>query len=363
MCPSKKDGTPNLSVQQGVKKLPVVNPGFISKSGKESTVLDYVKRLLEGDRYALSRVITLIESKRTEHNQQAKNIINQCLPHAGRSLRIGVSGIPGVGKSTFIETFGTYILSKGHKLAVLVVDPSSPKSKGSILGDKTRMPGLSKEKNAFIRPSPAGETLGGVARKTRETITLCEAAGYDIIIVETVGVGQSEISVHSMVDFFLLLLLPGAGDELQGIKRGIVELANLIVVNKADGDRISVAQKAQQEYRNAIHLFPSKWSGWQSKVFTCSSLSGQGVPEIWNEVQQYAEYTKGSGFFKKNRQKQALHWLNESIQSKLEEWFYGHPAMKEKVKEVEYSVESGSISPFQGAEILIKTFLKKYTID
>ena len=285
-------------------------------------------------------------------------IIESCLPHAGKSIRIGITGSPGVGKSTFIEAIGKLITGLDHKLAVLTIDPSSQLSKGSILGDKTRMPKLAVDPNAFIRPSPSGSSLGGVARKTRETILLCEAAGFDSIIVETVGVGQSEMTVHSMVDFFLLLLLPGAGDELQGIKRGIVEMADLIAVNKADGDRIKAAELAKRQYRNALHLLPPKENGWIPPVVSCSALNNLGIDEIWKMIIDFRKQMIENQFLQKKRQKQAIQWFHESIDGLLKELFYQDPKMIEKRLQFEQEILNGLQSPFRAAKLLMNSFSK-----
>ena len=314
----------------------------------------YLKGIREGDRVLLGQAITLVESHKPEHAGRAREVVEACLPHSGQSIRLGITGAPGVGKSTFIEALGMFLIEQGHKVAVLAIDPSSQQSKGSILGDKTRMTRLSADPHAFIRPSPAGESLGGVARKTRETILLCEAAGYDVVIVETVGVGQSETAVHSMVDFFLLLLLPGAGDELQGIKRGIVEMADLLAVNKADGDRVNLAKEAQRAYRNALHLFPPKESGWTPPVLRCSALHGEGIPEVWEQVAKYQTDTNGSGYFRQHRQEQAKYWLREFIQEKLTLLFFENPAVKEQWEQVEHKVVSGEWSSIKGGEYLLK---------
>ncbi|HSH50986.1 MAG TPA: methylmalonyl Co-A mutase-associated GTPase MeaB, partial [Bacteroidales bacterium] len=270
-----------LNVQPGVEQPESINPEVIKKFRKnkktERSVQEYVDGIINGNRTILGQAITLIESSLPDHHQIAQEIIEKCLPYAGNSIRIGITGVPGVGKSTFIESMGKYITSKGNKLAVLAIDPSSERSKGSILGDKTRMEELATDTNAFIRPSPSAGSLGGVARKTRETIVLCEAAGFNTIFIETVGVGQSETAVHSMVDFFLLLMLAGAGDELQGIKRGIMEMADAIVINKADGGNIQKAELAKNQYQNALHLYPPAPSGWIPKVLTCSSLVKTGI--------------------------------------------------------------------------------------
>src|SRR3989339_134259 len=273
----KKSIDSALKVNQGIEQPPVVNPYFDNFYSKKRTGLlskdEYLKGILSGNTTILSQAITLVESSRNDHRAIAQNLISECLPHVVKSMRIGITGVPGAGKSTFIEAFGGLITAMGHKLAVLAIDPSSERSKGSILGDKTRMEELSIDKNAYIRPSPSAGSLGGVARKTRETIILCEAAGFDTIFIETVGVGQSEIAVHSMVDFFLLLMLAGAGDELQGIKRGIMEMADFIVINKADGDNLLKTNSAKVQYENALHLFPAKESGWIPKVQTCSAIN------------------------------------------------------------------------------------------
>lgn len=313
----------------------------------------YVEGIRAGDSVALAKAITLIESTREEHQQLAQQIVERCLPDSGRSLRIGITGTPGVGKSTFIETFGLHLLEAGHKLAVLAVDPSSQVSHGSILGDKTRMEQLARQDAVFIRPSPAGDSLGGVARKTREAILLCEAAGYDTLIIETVGVGQSEVAVHAMVDFFLLLLLPGAGDELQGIKRGIVEMADLAVINKADGERLPLAKQAQRAYQNALHLFPAKPSGWAVQVALCSATTGEGIAGVWDRIQQYQTQAKENGYFERNRQQQAKHWLHETINSELRRRFFQQPALREQLPAVEAEVMAGRLSSFQAAAYLL----------
>jgi len=346
-------------VQKGVAQPGNLNPALRQrKVRKPPTTNEYVEGIRRGDRVLLSRAITLIESKLDEHRQQAKEIIEACLPFSGQSIRLGVTGSPGVGKSSFIEALGGYLTAGEHRLAVLAIDPSSQVSHGSILGDKTRMGKLSTSDRAFIRPSPAGDSLGGVARKTRETIILCEAAGYDTIIIETVGVGQSEIAVHSMVDFFLLLLLPGAGDELQGIKRGIVEMADLVAVNKADGERLQLAKRARQEYRNALHLFPPKASQWIPQVVICSTLSGLGIDEIWQLVQEYLVSTKENGYFDQRRREQARYWLEDTIKRQLQYLFYHHPGVQSRLSAIQHAVVSGQMSSFKGAEELLDLFAK-----
>jgi LAO/AO transport system kinase len=332
-----------------------INPHFNFQRKKQLlSPSAYVDSILAGNRVVLSQAITLVESTRADHRDLAQHIIEACLPHAGKSIRIGITGTPGVGKSTFIEAFGTKITEGGKKVAVLAIDPSSQVTKGSILGDKTRMMQLSMNDKAFIRPSPAGDSLGGVARKTRESIVLCEAAGFDTIIVETVGVGQSETAVHSMTDFFLLLLLPGAGDELQGIKRGIVEMADLIAVNKADGEREKLAKQAQAFYKNALHLLPPKPSHWTPQVLTCSALSKLNIPDIWNLILDYQHFTIGNNFFIENRKAQAAYWLHESIEHALKKQFYEDPSVKSHLQVIETQVLEGTITSFKGAEMVFK---------
>lgn len=315
---------------------------------------EFVAYLLKGDRRYLSRAITLIESTKAAHQKKATEIIKACLPYANKSIRIGITGVPGVGKSTFIEAFGKFLTSIDKKVAVLTIDPSSTVNKGSILGDKTRMDALVTDENAFIRPSPSGESLGGVARKTRESIVLCEAAGYDIVLIETVGVGQNETAVHSMVDFFLLLKLAGAGDELQGIKRGIIEMADAIVINKADGDMKRAAQLAQSEFTRALHLYPLKASKWQPKVSTCSALHNQGIAEIWQLINEYLVLTKESGYFNTRRIEQNKYWLTQTINQQLTQRFYSNMAVKKVLKEQLEAIEKGEISPFEAADLLLK---------
>lgn len=320
---------------------------------------DLVAGILEGNITALSRAITLVESTNSSHLAKANEVINACLPHANKSVRIGITGVPGVGKSTFIEAFGTYLTSLGKKVAVLAVDPSSTISHGSILGDKTRMEELVKDKNAFIRPSASGETLGGVARKTRETITLCEAAGFDTIIIETVGVGQSETAVHSMVDFFLLLKISGAGDELQGIKRGIMEMADAIVINKADGDNIKRAQLAKAEFNRALHLFPAKKSSWIPTTSTCSAITNDGISAVWETIQKFLELTKGNNYFFEKRKEQNQYWMLETINEQLKNNFYQHPEIQKLLETNKKAVQNDEISPFAAAQKLLETYFKK----
>jgi len=319
------------------------------------SVEKFVDRICEGDITYLSRAITLVESTNIKHQKQASEILSACLPHANNSIRIGITGVPGVGKSTFIEVFGTYLTKQGKKVAVLAIDPSSSIHKGSILGDKTRMEQLVKDKNAYIRPSPSGDSLGGVARKTRETIILCEAAGFDTIIIETVGVGQSEIAVHSMVDFFLLLKLAGAGDELQGIKRGIIEMADAIVINKADGANIKRAKLAQTEFNRALHLYPLKKSTWQPKVAICSAIENTGIDIVWELIETYIDLTKNTAYFEEQRNEQNKFWVLETINEQLKNNFYNNSEVKKVLLQVLQRVQHHELTPFEAAKkVLIK---------
>lgn len=322
---------------------------------------ELVYGILNRDKTALSRAITLIESTNAKHLEQANAVISGCLPFANHSVRIGITGVPGVGKSTFIEAFGKFLTASGRKVAVLAVDPSSTLSHGSILGDKTRMEELVKDENAYIRPSASGETLGGVARKTREAIILCEAAGFDTVIIETVGVGQSETAVHSMVDFFLLLKISGAGDELQGIKRGIMEMADAIVINKADGDNIRKANLAKTEFNRALHLFPAKNSGWQPTVSTCSAITKDGISESWRTISDYLELTNSNGYFQQKRQNQNQYWMLETIEQRLKNHFYESPEITALLEQSKKAVQNSEISPFAAARILLETYFKDYS--
>jgi LAO/AO transport system kinase len=314
---------------------------------------ELIKGILKKDKTALSRSITLVESTVQKHQDQAREIIETCLTHANNSIRIGITGVPGVGKSTFIEQFGTLLAQKNYKVAVLAVDPSSSISGGSILGDKTRMEDLVREPNAFIRPSASRNSLGGVARNTREAIILCEAAGYNIILIETVGVGQSETVVHSMTDFFLLLKLAGAGDELQGIKRGIIEMADSIVINKADGNNITAAKLAKTEFNRALHLYPDKGNDWTPKTLTCSALHNEGVSEIWELIQKYNSITKENGYFQQKRNDQNRYWLLQTIESTLKSDFYNHQKIKEELKKQLILISENKTSPFEAANYLL----------
>ncbi|MFD2528597.1 methylmalonyl Co-A mutase-associated GTPase MeaB [Polaribacter marinaquae] len=320
---------------------------------KQNSVNEFVSKILEGNITFLSKAITLVESTNSKHQEKANQILEKCLPHANKSIRIGITGIPGVGKSTFIEAYGKYLTSKGNKVAVLAVDPSSSVNKGSILGDKTRMEQLVTDKNAFIRPSPSGTSLGGVAQKTRESIILCEAAGYDTIIIETVGVGQSETVVHSMVDFFLLLKLAGAGDELQGIKRGIIEMADAIVINKADGENERNTKIAKVEFNRALHLYPLKESKWQPKVLTASALHNKGIDKINQMILQYISLTKENKYFTQKRNEQNKYWLLSTIDQQLKANFYNNPQVKNALQNEINNLENGITTPFNAAKKLL----------
>lgn len=350
-----------LQVNDGVDQPPQVNPHLkFKRKRKVLSAQEYADGILEGNRILLSQAITLVESSLPEQKALAQDIINLCVPHAGNSVRLGITGVPGVGKSSFIESLGHSLVVSGRKLAVLAIDPSSERSKGSILGDKTRMSLLSSDENAFIRPSPSAGSLGGVARKTRESIILCEAAGFDTIFVETVGVGQSEVAVHSMVDFFLLLMLAGAGDELQGIKRGIMEMADAIAINKADGDNLQRAKLAKAEYTSALHLFPPADNGWSPKVLTCSAYEKTGLTEIWDTIMDYVAQCKGNGYFNLRRKEQARYWMYETINESLKSDFYSGQNMKEVIKQMENEVLSDKKSSFAAAHELLNLYYSKH---
>lgn len=351
-----------LREMEGIAPPEVINPVMRTNVQRlrrqQPSAEELVAGILAHDINALSRAITLVESTQPNHLEKANAIISSCLPYANGSIRIGITGVPGVGKSTFIEAFGTFLTGLGKRVAVLAVDPSSSISHGSILGDKTRMEELVKDGNAYIRPSASGETLGGVARKTRETITLCEAAGFDVIIIETVGVGQSETAVHSMVDFFLLLKLSGAGDELQGIKRGIMEMADSIVINKADGDNIAKAKLAKTEFNRALHLFPAKKSGWTPRVTTCSAYTKTGIDAIWELISAYVVLTQGNGYFDAKRKEQNQFWMTATINESLKQQFYNDPVVASRLLELQEGVANNTVSPFLAAQELIASYLK-----
>lgn len=358
---TKKEETKSaLSVNPGVEQPPSVNTALFSKlKGQKKKLLklsDYVEGIQNRDISILSKAITLVESSLPAHHELGQQVIEQCLPHSGKSIRIGITGVPGVGKSTFIESLGGTITSKGGRLAVLAIDPSSERSKGSILGDKTRMETLCNDPNAFIRPSPSAGSLGGVARKTRESIILCEAAGFDTIFIETVGVGQSETAVHSMVDFFLLLMLAGAGDELQGIKRGIMEMADLIAITKADGENIQKAKMAKVQYENALHLFPKPESGWLPRVEICSSVTKFGINEIWNEILDYVKFTQENDYFFGRRSNQSKYWMYQSINESLRNDLYNNTEIQKLLNETEKDVLSEKISSFAAAKKILEFY-------
>ena len=345
-----------LNVTEGVADQPIVNPHFVRKRRRTFSTDEYVEGILRGDITILSQAITLIESNKPEHYDQAQQIIERCLPHAGRSVRIGITGVPGVGKSTFIEAVGNMVVSLHHRLAVLAIDPSSERSGGSILGDKTRMESISSNPDIFIRPSPSAGSLGGVARKTRETIVLCEAAGFDVIFIETVGVGQSETAVHSMVDMFMLLQISGAGDELQGIKRGIMEMADMMVITKADGENRQKAELARAQFQSALHLFPMPESGWRPKVYTCSAVAETGLEEVWKGVEEFLDHIESNGYFQSNRNRQNKYWMYESINDALKDSFYRDPAVAAHLADVEQRVLDAKLSSFMAAKELLDIY-------
>ena len=345
-----------LSVKEGVQQPEVVNSAYLQRMRvrkiQEPTVDDLVSGIRHGDRTLLSRAITLVESSLPAHHHKAQEVIERCLPYSGKSVRLGITGVPGAGKSTVIEALGKHLTEHGHRVAVLAIDPSSERTKGSILGDKTRMEELSVDPNAFIRPSPSAGSLGGVARKTREIITLCEAADFDVVIVETVGVGQSEVAAHSMVDFFLLLQLANTGDELQGIKRGIMEMADMIAINKCELDP-QRSELAAAQFRNALHLFPMPESGYTVEVTLCSAYTKQGVPELWNKVMDYVSFTKQNGYFYHKRQQQLLRIMTEAIENGLRDRFYSTPGIDERIEELKQAIMENKISPYAAADQLL----------
>ena len=350
-----------LTVNEGVPAPPIVNP-YLQKRKKRQdfTPSEYTEQILKGNISVLSQAVTMVESQKTEHQAIAQEIIEKCLPYSENSIRIGITGVPGAGKSTSIDAFGMHLVhDRNKKLAVLAIDPSSERSKGSILGDKTRMEEISREPNVFIRPSPSAGSLGGVARKTRETIILCEAAGFDTIFVETVGVGQSETAVHSMVDFFLLIQLAGTGDELQGIKRGIMEMADGIIVNKADGNNIEKAKLAASQYRNALHLCPLPDSGWSPKVLTYSGYYKNGITEIWDMVYEYVQFSKENGYFDYRRNSQSKYWMYESIDEQLKNHFYRSPEIAKELIIKEKQVLNSEYSSFMAAKQMLDLYFNK----
>ena len=358
--PENNEEYKGLTVNQGVEQPSTVNPYIKLKSRPKKRLMtagEYVEGIVKGDVTILSQAVTLVESVKPEHQVLAQEVIEKCLPYSGNAIRVGISGVPGAGKSTSIDAFGLHVLEeKGGKLAVLAIDPSSERSKGSILGDKTRMEKLSVHPKSFIRPSPSAGSLGGVARKTRETIILCEAAGFDKIFVETVGVGQSETAVHSMVDFFLLIQLAGTGDELQGIKRGIMEMADGIIINKADGNNIEKAQLAAAHFRNALHLFPAPESEWTPQVLTYSGFYNIGIKEIWDMVYNYMDFVKKNGYFEHRRNEQAKYWMYETINEHLRDSFYHDQLISDMLRIKEQEVLNGQTTSFTAAKKLLDMY-------
>lgn len=355
--PENDEKYTGLTVNAGVEQLPSINPYFRPK--KRAPRMEpqaYVDGILKGDRTILAQAVTLVESNLPQDQAIAQKVIEACLPYSGNAIRVGITGVPGAGKSTFIEALGVMLCKQKKKLAVLAIDPSSERSRGSILGDKTRMQELSTIDNAFIRPSPSAGSLGGVARKTRESIVLCEAAGFDTIIVETVGVGQSETAAHSMVDFFLLLQVTGTGDELQGIKRGIMEMADGIAINKCDGSNVDKARVARTQFKNALALFPTPESGWHPYAETCSAVEGTGIAEVWKMVEDYITFTKRNGFFKINRTRQAKYWMYETINQALLDSFYHNPVIEQQLEETERKVLQNKVSSFIAAHQLLDQY-------
>lgn len=358
--PENNEAYKGLVVNAGIEQPSSINPYLKDRpkrKKRELSVAEFVDGIVKGNITVLSQAVTLVESLKPEHQVVAQEVIEKCLPYSGNSVRIGISGVPGAGKSTSIDAFGIHVLEQyGGKLAVLAIDPSSERSKGSILGDKTRMEQLSVHPKSFIRPSPSAGSLGGVARKTRETIVLCEAAGFDKIFVETVGVGQSETAVHSMVDFFLLIQLAGTGDELQGIKRGIMEMADGIIINKADGDNLERAKLAATQFRNALHLFPAPESGWTPQVLTYSGFYNIGVKEVWDMVYKYIDFVKNNGYFDYRRNEQSKYWMYESINEHLRDSFYHNAKIETMLAEQESQVLQGNLTSFVAAKRLLDTY-------
>ncbi len=350
-----------LTVNSGVSEQAIVNP-YLNRSRfrrRELSAADMVEGIVKGDVTILSQAVTLVESVNPDHQSKAQEVIEKCLPHSGNSVRIGISGVPGAGKSTSIDAFGIHVLrEKGGKLAVLAIDPSSERSKGSILGDKTRMEKLALHPDSFIRPSPSAGSLGGVARKTRESIILCEAAGYDKIFVETVGVGQSETACHSMVDFFLLIQLAGTGDELQGIKRGIMEISDGIVINKCDGSNVEKCRMAATNFRNALHFFPAPESGWTPQVLCYSGFYGTGIKEVWDMIYQYIDFVKANGYFEHHRNEQSKYWMYETINEHLRANFYNNAIMQARLGMAEQAVLGREKTSFAAAHELLDEYFK-----
>jgi len=346
----------HLTVRPGIQAPSSTASGTQRVSKRELSIDEHVEGVLSGDRIVLAKTITLIESLRAEHNRKALEVMERLLPHTGASIRIGITGVPGVGKSSFIEALGTRLTDNGHRIAVLAIDPSSSLSGGSILGDKTRMERLSTDSAAFIRPSPSAGSLGGVARKTREAMLVCEAAGFDVVFIETVGVGQSETMVHSMVDFFLLLMLAGAGDQLQGIKRGIMELADAIVISKADGDNVRASEHARSEYEIALKLLMKPAPDWSPPVLTCSAVTGDGIDEVWQTVQSFRKITTESAWLPRKRREQTLAWMHDTIRQSLHDRFHEDDAVSRLLPELEQRVAAGELPPLVAARRLLHAF-------
>jgi LAO/AO transport system kinase len=358
--PASKKKKTSLSISEGVEQPGSINQQAVDQLKQTKKRIYSADELFKGIRQGnismLGQAITLVESSLESHQGVAQELLASCLPFTGNAFRVGITGVPGAGKSTFIESLGKHILGKGGRLAVLAIDPSSERSSGSILGDKTRMEDLAGSNQAFIRPSPSGGTLGGVSRKTRETIILCEAAGFDTIFVETVGVGQSETAVHGMVDFFLLLMLAGAGDELQGIKRGIMEMADAIVINKADGNNIPGTTRAESAFANALHLFPPSPSGWIPVVKSCSSLYNRGISDIWDMVQEYYTFVSSNGYLRRNRLEQSRYWMYETIKNGIYDLVLNDPAMKKELERYEKAISKGQITSFMAAKSILDRY-------
>ena len=351
-----------LRVQPGVRTPPPPDSTSVPKRRSRLTRERYIDGVLAGDRKILARAITLIESSRTDDAELAQEILEACLPHTGNSIRLGITGVPGAGKSTLIDALGMHLIREhGQKVAVLAIDPSSEVSGGSILGDKTRMNALSQNQNAFIRPSASRGALGGVAQRTREAMLLCEAAGFQRIIVETIGTGQSETAVHSMVDFFLLLMISGAGDELQGMKRGVMEMADAVVINKADGDNRTKAERTRTEFQNALRYFPPPPTGWTPCSLSCSALTGEGIPELWKCVYEHTKLLKSNQWFERIRRNQLKNWMYEVIERGLVRNFRNHPLVKQKLAELEREVTEGRITSFHAANRLLELYTKHRT--
>ena len=360
----KPDWTPeNAGKEFAVRVVKGVKQSQLSqndtKKSSNLSVDDYVDGVLNNNRTLLAKTITLIESNSEKHFELAHKVLQKLLPHSGKSIRVGITGVPGAGKSTFIETLGMYLIKQDHKVAVLTVDPSSSITRGSILGDKTRMEKLSREPNCFIRPSPSGGALGGVARKSRETIIVCEAAGYDVILIETVGVGQSEITVRSMVDFFLLIMIAGAGDELQGIKRGVIEIADALLINKADGENKQKAEMAKTEFAHALHYLKPATEGWETPVETCSALTGNGIENVWEIIEKFVEFTKSSQIFEHRRKEQSIEWVHRLIEEELKNEFYNNEKVKAMLPGIKDDLLNGKILTIDAVKKLLNAFSNK----